>query len=136
MEYFHYFCLHPSHPLWICQYIKLRTRSHLTTTMYFFCRHVQTVTLVTMQPISDNMLTKVKNLCRCRQVRTSPYQQKMTGILRNFLNMLPDTQCAWFVLGKPPNFMLPYYKNCTLVTKIVHFKSFSESMNRGKITHE
>ena len=40
-------------------------RSHLTTTICFFCRHVQTVTLVTMQPISDNikMMLKISILC-------------------------------------------------------------------------
>ena len=35
----------------------LRVRSHLATTMCFFCRQVRTVTLVTMQPISDDRLT-------------------------------------------------------------------------------
>ena len=37
--------------------LALRVRSHLTTVMSFFCHHVRTVTLVTMQPISDDMLT-------------------------------------------------------------------------------
>ena len=38
----------------------LWVRSHLTTTRCFFYRHVQTVTLVTMQPISDDMVTMSK----------------------------------------------------------------------------
>ena len=38
----------------------LRVRSHLTTTMRFFCRHVQTVMLAVMQPISENMLPMSK----------------------------------------------------------------------------
>ena len=38
----------------------VRVRSHLTTTMCFFCRHVRTVTLVTMQPISDDIFTMSK----------------------------------------------------------------------------
>ena len=39
----------------------------------FFYRHVQTVTLVTIQPISKVVLTTEKErLCRCRQVRTDP----------------------------------------------------------------
>ena len=43
----------------------------------FFCRHVWTVPLVTMQPISDgikNYADIIKNLCRCRQVRKDPYE--------------------------------------------------------------
>ena len=36
------------------------THSHLATTMCFFCRHVWTDTLVTMRPISDDMLTTSK----------------------------------------------------------------------------
>ena len=39
---------------------RVRARSHLTTTMCFFCHHVWTVTLVTVQPISDDMLTTSK----------------------------------------------------------------------------
>ena len=35
----------------------MRARSYLTTTMSFFCRHVQTVILVTMQRFSVDMLT-------------------------------------------------------------------------------
>ena len=52
----------------------VRARSHLTM-MCFFCRHVWTVTLVTMQPISDDIekyADNIKTLCRCRQVRTDP----------------------------------------------------------------
>ena len=37
-----------------------RVHSHLTTTMCFSCRHVRTVSLVTMQPISGDMLTTSK----------------------------------------------------------------------------
>ena len=35
----------------------------------FFRRHVWTVILVTMQPITDD----IKSQCHCRQVRTAPY---------------------------------------------------------------
>ena len=37
-----------------------RALSHMATTMCFFCRHVQTVILMTMQPISDDMVTMSK----------------------------------------------------------------------------
>ena len=37
--------------------VSVRDRSYLTTMMCFFCRHVWTVTLVTMQTISDDTLT-------------------------------------------------------------------------------
>ena len=52
--------------------LSFRVRSLLTTTMFFFCRHVQTVALVTMQPIFDDikiMLTALKSVCHCRLVR-------------------------------------------------------------------
>ena len=45
------------------------------TTMCFFCRHVRTVTSVTMQLISDdikNYAHEIKILCHCYQVRTDP----------------------------------------------------------------
>ena len=38
----------------------LGVRSHLTTMMCFCCHHVRTASLVTMQTISDNMLTTSK----------------------------------------------------------------------------
>ena len=45
--------------------------------VFFRCFHVRTVTLVTMQPISDdinNYAENIKNLYHCRQVRTDPKQ--------------------------------------------------------------
>ena len=51
-----------------------RLRSHLTSTMCFFCRHVRTVTLVTMQPISDDMLTTSKicvAVAKCERALTA-----------------------------------------------------------------
>ena len=54
----------------------LRVRSHLTTTMRFFCRHVQTYMLVVMQPISENMLPMSK-ICvavtKCERALTYNY---------------------------------------------------------------
>ena len=53
--------------------------SHLTIMMcllhgfvIFFCRHVWTVILVTMQPISND----IKSPCRCRQVQKDPLAVK------------------------------------------------------------
>ena len=45
---------------------------------WFFCRHVWTVTLVTMQPISDDIkiyADNTTNPCRCRQVQTDPKEK-------------------------------------------------------------
>ena len=52
----------------------VRVHSHLTTTMCFFGRHVRTVTLVKMQPISDDILTTSKNfvaVAKCERTLSS-----------------------------------------------------------------
>ena len=54
--------------------------SHLTTTMCFFCRHVWTVTLVTMQPISDDMLTTSKI---CVAVAKCPFSYAQVQIIHS-----------------------------------------------------
>ena len=51
----------------------LGLRPHLTTTMFFFCHHVRTVTLVTMKPISDginNYAENIKSLCHYERTLT------------------------------------------------------------------
>ena len=63
-------------------YYSLRAHSHLTTATLFFCRQVQTVSLVAMQPISvcrqkwvqhPFLTTKIEiKMDRHRQVRTDP----------------------------------------------------------------
>ena len=51
-------------------FVWVRARSHLATTMYFFCRHARTFILMTMQPISDDVVTTSK-ICS-NQVRMDP----------------------------------------------------------------
>ena len=55
-------------------FFDVKVRSHLTITMcFFFFGHVRTVTLVTMQPIFDDIkkyADNIKILCHCHQVWT------------------------------------------------------------------
>ena len=77
---------------------KIRVRSHLTTTMYFFCRYVWTVPviLVTMQPISDDMLTKI-----C--VAVGKCEWALTLIYSSFPEMHKISNVGIFVLLKFEN---------------------------------
>ena len=95
---------------------KIRVRSHLTTTMCFFCRYVRTVTLVTMQPISDDMLTTSK-IC----VAVGKCERALTLIYSSFPEMHKISNVCIFVLLKIEN---------KLDTEINHF-TFN-SKNHGK----
>ena len=65
--------------------MKIRARSHLTTTTLFFCHQVQMVSLVSHVThffLSSEMgaapIPGYKNMHRCRQVRTDPYVVAVT----------------------------------------------------------
>ena len=51
--------------------------------MCFFCRHLRTVTLVTMQPISNDMLTTSKIRVAVAQVRMGPYSYAQVEIIHS-----------------------------------------------------
>ena len=59
--------------------LPMPVRLHLTTMMCFFCRHVRTVTLVTIQPMSDNVLT-ISKIC----VTVAKCERALTAV-REFL---------------------------------------------------